>query len=439
VRKNKLSEFRKAVYQTFVKRAAALFNLVDALTVAGHVSSPVALSEETSFRRKFSSVYDGLENGEMNMDDLLALLPHCVPADSETIAGYKVYATDATANEHEQAETLPDRGVLKSNQKEPMRYGHKYSWLVRLLNFGTSWAAPVDVERIATPSTDTQVAATQVIGLHQCDPEPKVVVADSRYADHLFLGVFRWLQGVYALVRLASNRVLYENPQPKPPGKKGRPPKHGKPFHLNKAHRAADRTETFTLGKQTVRVSLWKNLHFKKLAELIGSLVQVEFLKEDGTPRYKRPMWLFWTGPNDIALPDLCRMYLWRFAIEHLFRFLKQHMGLNSNRSPNLVCAQHWMWVCALAYWQLLLAREQVKENRPAWYPQKKHANAKLTPYQVQRSSLAFLLGLGTPAHDPRPAGKGVGRPKNYRPAPRPRYPVVFKSKIAPKPSATPS
>ncbi len=298
VYKNKISEFREAVYQTFVKRAAALFNLVDALTVAGHVSSPVALSEETPFERKFSSVYDGLENGEMNLDDLLALLPHCVPSDSETIAGYKVYAADATANERKQAETLPDRGVLKSNQKEPVRYGHKYSWLVRLVNFGTSWAAPVDIERIDTQSTDTQVAAVQVTELNQRDPAPKVVVADSRYADHLFLGIFQWLQGVFALVRLASNRVLYENPKPKPPGAKGRPPKHGKPFYLNKAHRAPDRTETFALGKQTVRVSLWKNLHFKKLAELVGSLVQVEFLKEDGTPRYKRPMWLFWTGPG---------------------------------------------------------------------------------------------------------------------------------------------
>lgn len=51
----------------------------------------------------------------------------------------------------------------------------------------------------------------------------------------------------------------------------------------------------------------------------------VEFLKEDGTPCYKRPIWLFWIGPEDVALQDLCRMYLWRFAIEHLFRFLKQH------------------------------------------------------------------------------------------------------------------
>lgn len=437
--KNKFSEFRKAVYQNFVKRADILFNVVDALTVAGHVSSPVSLSEEMPFVRKFSSVYDGLENGELNMDDLLSMLPHCVPSDSETLAGYKVYATDATANEHAQAETLPDRSVLKSNQKDPIRYGHKYSWLVRLLNFGTSWAAPVDIERIDTEMTDTQVAAFQVKELDIRDPAKKVMVADSRYADHLFLGMFQWFQNTFALVRIASNRVLYETPQLKPLGKKGRPRKHGAPLHLHQTHRVADRSETFELGKQTVRVSLWKNLHFKKLADLIGSLVQVEFLKADGTPRYKRPMWLFWTGPHEIALPDLCRMYLWRFTIEHLFRFLKQHMGLNSNRSPNLVSAQQWMWLCALAYWQLLVARDEVKENRPAWYPQKQSANAKLTPYQVQRSMLSFLLKLGTPAHHPRPAGKGLGRKKDFQPVPRPRYPVVFKSKVMPKPSAIPA
>jgi hypothetical protein len=39
-----------------------------------------------------------------------------------------------------------------------------------------------------------------------------------------------------------------------------------------------------------VRVRAWYKLHFKKLATLIGTLVQVEFLKTDGTPRYKRPM-----------------------------------------------------------------------------------------------------------------------------------------------------
>ena len=438
--KNKsISEFRKAVYQSLRRRADILFDLIDALTVAGQVSSPVGLSEQKPFRRKFCSVYDGLENGEMDMGDLLSLLPNCLPADSETIAGYKVYAVDATANEHEQAETLPDRSVLKSSKNEPMRYGHKYSWLVRLVNFGTSWVAPVDLERISTETTDTKVAAMQIQELDVHDPQAKVIVADSRYEDRLFLGIFQRLQHTFGLIRLHSNRVLYEAPQKKPIGSRGAPRKHGKSFKLNGAHRSEDQRATFQLGKQTVRVRAWYQLHFKQLADLVGTLVQIEFLKADGRPRYKRPMWLFWTGPQSAALSDLCRMYLWRFAIEHMFRFLKQHMGLNSNRSPDLVSAQQWMWLCALAYWQLLLMREGVKEDYQAWYPRNRQRRAKLTPYQVQRSALVFLLELGTPAQKPRPAGKGTGRQNNYHPTPRICYPVVFKSKkVQNLPSASP-
>src|SRR6266508_3809143 len=163
--KNNLSEFRKAVYQSLRRRADVLLDLIDALTVAGQVSSPVALSEQKPFRRKFSSVYDGLENGEMDIGEILSLLPACVPEDSERIAGYKVYAVDATANEHEAAETMPDRSVLKSSKAEPLRYGHKYSWLVRLINFGSSWVAPIDIERISSEATDTKVAAVQVQAL----------------------------------------------------------------------------------------------------------------------------------------------------------------------------------------------------------------------------------------------------------------------------------
>ena len=429
----KISEFRKAVYQSLSRRADILFNLIDALTVAGQVSSPVALSEQKPFRRKFSSVYDGLENGEMDIGEILSLLPDCVPEDSEMIAGYKVYAVDATPNEHEEAETLADRSVLKSSQAEPMRHGHKYSWLVRLIQCGTSWVAPVDIERISTETTDTKLAAVQVQELDLRDGQPKVIVADSRYEERHFLGIFEHFQHTFGLIRLHGNRVLYEEPKQKPKGSRGAPRKHGQPFKLNGAHRSADQSETFQLGQQTVRVQAWHTLHFKKRATLISTLIQVEFLKVDGTPRYKRPMWLLWTGPKSVALSDLCRMYLWRFAIEHLFRFLKQHMGLNSNRSPDLVSAQQWMWLCALAYWQLLLMRDQVKEDRPPWYPRRPDQRAKLTPYQVQRSALVFLLELGTPAATPRPAGKGTGRPKNYHPTPRLRYPVVFKSKKVPK------
>jgi hypothetical protein len=431
VTKTNLSEFREAVYQKVIWRPAAILDLVDALTIAGHVSSPVALSESPLFRRKFSSVYDALVHGELG-DELKTLFSDRQATDWETIGGYEVHAIDATPQERRSAETLADRGVLKAQQKEPVRYGHKYSWLVRLVQGGTSWVAPEDIERIGTQTTDTKVAAQQVEDLVVRNQRPKVITADSRYRDKHFLSVFAGLENTYALVRLQNNQKLSQEPVPKPAGSRGAPCKHGADFQLTDISRDPDGSEEFLLGKQKVRVRVWHKLHFKRLAKVVGSVVCVEFLKEDGTPRYKRPLWLFWTGPEEVALQDLCRMYLWRFAIEHLFRFLKQHLGLNSHRSSNLESLQRWMWIVALAYWQLLLMRETVQPNRPAWHPHQKDGQDKpLTPAQVQRSAQVFLLQAGTPAASTRPAGKGRGRQKGYRPSPRKRFEVVFKTKKA--------
>lgn len=406
-------------------------DLVDALTIAGHVNSPVALSESPVFRRKFSSVYDALVHGELS-DDLKNLFSSSQDVGWETIAGYEVHAIDATPNERMAAETLEDRGALKAQQKDPVRYGHKYSWLVRLVQNGTSWVAPEDIERIGTQTTDTKVAAQQVKDLAVRNKHSKVITADSRYRDKHFLSAFAGLDSTYALVRLQNNQKLSQEPVPKPKGSRGAPCKHGADFHLTAIEREEDAREDFLLGKQKVRVRVWYKLHFKRIANVAGSVVCVEFLKEDGTPRYKRPLWLFWTGPEDVAPQDLCRMYLWRFAIEHLFRFLKQHMGLNSHRSSNLESLQRWMWIVALAYWQLLLMRDTVQPKRPAWHPHKKDGQDKpLTPAQVQRSAQTFLWQSGTPATSVRPAGKGRGRQIGYHPTPRKRFDVVFKTKKA--------
>ena len=406
-----------------------MLDMIDALTIAGQVSSPVAISESPLFRRQFSSIYDVMLEGEIEVEQLQDLLVACQPAESETIAGYEVYAVDATPNERMAAETLPDRGALKAQQKEPLRYGHKYSWLVRLVQAGTSWTAPLDVRRVSTQSTDTKTGAEQVQALARRNPHLKVIAIDSRYRDRHFVGVFAHLENTYALVRLQNNQKLSERPVLRPQGSRGAPRKHGADFQLSAIPRLSEASEEFYLGKQKVRVRAWRDLHFKRLASLSGTVLCIEFLKEDGTPRYKRPIWLFWTGPQDVTLQALCRMYLWRFAIEHLFRFLKQHIGLNSNRSPSLASTEKWMWLCALAYWQLLLMRNLVQPNCPAWHPHHKNGRVHpLTPAQVQRSALTFLLQSGTPARNTRPAGKGSGRQQGYRPAPRLRYDVVFKT-----------
>lgn len=430
----KIQQFRKSVYQSIEKRADAMMDLIDAMSAARHIESPVALSEEVPYRRKFSSVYDTLEQGELDFDALLQTLMKYQPEDSEKIAGYEVYGLDCTPNERPEAVTLADRGSLKSKKHEAVRYGYKYSWLARLVEQGTSWTAPVDVRRVETSLTDSQIAKVQVKELSQRNTQPKVVVGDSLYGNQVFLEEFLSVKKTCALVRLRSNLVFYEQAAPRPEGKRGAPTRHGAKFKLSAPSRPPDRTEQFLLDKQTVKLKAWQRLHFRKLYKLVGTVVRVEFLRSDGTPRYQRPLWLFWTGPDEVALQDLCRMYLWRFAIEHMFRFMKQHLGLNANQSTNPVSTDQWMWLCALSYWQLLLMRDEVECVRPAWFPAKSTPERiYLTPGQVQRGVLRFLMLVGTPARSLRPAGKGLGRPKGYSPPRRKRYPIVKKAKSPPK------
>ena len=428
-----IDRFRREVYQSFEQRADAGLDLIDSLTSAPVVESPVGLSESPMFRREFSSVYDALKSGRIAYRRLRQVLFRHQPSDTETIAGYEVYAVDCTKDPAPEAETLPDRGQSKKGRYAPTEVGHVYSWLVRLVANGTSWCMPLDVRRVPTESTDSEVGSDQVETLATQDSSrPKVVVADSLYCNAAFLSVFMFLQSVYALVRIRSNRVLYEEPPERKPGQRGRPRKHGDKFKLSAPRREADRIEHCALLGQQVRLMAWQDLHFYKLPFLVGMVLSVQFLKADGTPRFKRPLYLFWTGPTSVALADLARIYLWRFAIEHMFRFLKQHMGLTASNSPSLQARLRWVWSCALAYTQLLLIRRQVADRRPRWHPTYVGGKVRpLTPRQVQRVALPVLLSLGSPASEPQPAGKGTGRLPGFRPERRKRHPVVKKSRKA--------
>jgi len=412
------------------QRAGSGMDLIDALTSAPMVESPVGVSESPLFRREFSSVYDFLKSGRMLYFLLRRVLFRNQPEEAETNAGYEVYAVDCTKDPAPEAETLPDRGRSRKGRDAPVEVGHVYSWLVRLVARGTSWCMPLDIRRVPSARTESQVGSEQVAALAtQENSRPKVVVADSLYCNVAFLAAFMALQSVYALVRIRSNRVLYEEAPERQPRQRGRPRIHGDKFKLAAPSRAADRFETCTLLGQQVQLMAWQDLHFYKLPFLVGMVLCVQFLKADGTPRFTRPLYLFWTGPTSVALADLACMYLWRFAIEHMFRFLKQHLGLTAANSPSLPARLRWVWACALAYTQLLLIRHQVADRRPRWHPTYVRGRIRpLTPRQVQRGALPFLLALGSPASAPQPAGKATGRLPGFRPKPRKRHPVVKKS-----------
>lgn len=433
-----LQTFRSNLLGLFPRRAAALFELIDALMLTVDPRSPVELSLSPAFRRRFSMVYDALQHGQVDPELARQLLAEAEPAEALTIAGCAVYGVDTTIDPRPDAATLPDRSKVYSTSQEKAVPGHQYSWLGRIVSQAPAWFAPRDVERVATSTTPAVAAARQVLRLAVSPVVVgilSVVVADSGYAKAPFLAAFVGLTSLCVLVRLPCNRVLYGapppaviNPQTGKRAKRGQPPKHGAKFYL-KAPPAPERHVEFPLplGKGKVRVSAWDQLHFKDLARLVGTVIRVEFLTPAGQPKYLRPLWLFWSGPRSVSLEALCQMYLARFGIEHFFRFAKQRLGLRCAKSPTLAACETWVWVVALAYTQLLLARTLVKAAPRPWDSAQREPQAPLTAGQVQRAWPIFSLGLGTPAAAPQPSGKAPGRTKGFHPQPRPKQPVVSK------------
>lgn len=423
---SKLVDFRVQVYGSFTLRADVLFELVEALLLSPIIRCAVEVSQSSVFRRSFASVYDGLRHAKIDHEALRKVLVTAEPSDATTVGGYAVYAADTTPAPRPDAETVRERTKVYSAEHDKAIPGHQFSWLGRPIAWGQSWFAPRDVQRVPASSSACQVAAEQVKRLAD-DPKPtgpKAVVLDSYYPQPSLLRVFVGLAPqVVLLVRLASNRVMYGAPPP-PTGKRGRPRVHGEKLHL-KAPRKPDREETVSVWGEQARVGVWLNQHFKAVPNLVGMVLRVEFLKPDGSPRYKRPLWLFWNGRQTIPLAELVQMYRLRFVIEHFFRFLKQRLGLLATRVTDLNAIETWVWGVALAYWQLLLARKLVKPSYRPWDPTaRQDPNWPLTPGQVLTGWPAFSRGLELPTVAPRPAGKAPGRAVGFRPKPRQRYPL---------------
>lgn len=340
----------------------------------------------------------------MNKAQLRRILYHHQPDEMECIAGYQLYAVDCTEDEHPEANTLPDRHQTRKGKFAPKIIGHRYSWITRLGQWRTPWCLPQDVERALQTQQTARWQRNKSRSLAAEATDARLLWR-LLYGNDYFLSVFMVVTTVFVLVRLRSNRVLYEEPSPRD-GKRRRPRKYGAKFKLKEPSRLLDRLDLFSLQGQTVRIQAWHNLHFYKLPFLVGLVLCVEFLRADGTLRCKRPLYLFLTGATT-SLLELCRMYLWHFAIEHMFRFLKQHMGLSTSRSPNLAHNERWLWCCALAYAQLALMRHAVPNQRPPWHPRQTQGQSKpMTPRQVQRVALSFLLVLGLPAQPTQPRRK---------------------------------
>jgi DDE superfamily endonuclease len=434
-----LRAFRQQVYRHFGCRRDALFELVDALLAAASIETPAHLSLVPSCQRSWGSLYDALNAGTMDWEQLEQLIAS-YPVSPETAW----YAVDASVWPRCDAETSPARGYYphpyRHSHGQPIVAGWNYSWLVQLPNRCSSWTAPLRVRRLIPGANVNAVAAEQIRSwLNQAPPSaPDVPLPifsfDAGYdAVQLTLALAR--APVSLLVRLRAGRCFYADPTAQPTT--GRPRRHGAKFVCADPTTWPEPTDQWSCDDPRygqVCLRAWSGLHplpqqhatrgTRGPRPLVrGTLIRLEVDHLPRPTKTPEPLWFWWTGPHPPDLAAVWQAYVARFAIEHTFRFFKQTLKWTTPKLRAPEAADRWTWLLLLAYVQLRLARDLVADVRLPWQPPL--PPERRTPARIRRGFSHLLAQVGSPANVPKPCGRSRGRPKGKRSPPATRFPAV--------------
>jgi hypothetical protein len=97
---NTLRQFRAGVYDRFGARRDALFELLDAATVAGLVPSLAYLSLPPVHRRRWGSLYDALVAGDIDAPALRELLRPLSAGEQSTVKAHPTMSDRANRHRH---------------------------------------------------------------------------------------------------------------------------------------------------------------------------------------------------------------------------------------------------------------------------------------------------------------------------------------------------
>jgi len=424
---NILKHIRQQVYACMERGADALFNLGDALLSESQAQSLPELSLSPFFERQWPSVYEALEDGCLNVEQVRALWVRVLLA--ERAENEPVWIAVDTSNVgRPSAPTSADRTIIHLPNlplvDKAIGIGWTFSTVVVVPEQASSWTPILDQQRISSEQTAIGVAIAQLQALRPLFGNRRVIIlADRWYSTPEFLRACQEL-GYSVLIRLKSNRKLYRVPVRR--HKRGAPPKDGPLFQGKRpeTHGTADEvcSEQHPSGS-SVQISRWNHLHFQQDRELDLSVIRVERDAAKGTKRDPRVRWLVMLDAI-IPLPQIAQQYRRRFSQEHGYRFLKQELLWTRVHVRTPAQFELWSWLLVLVMNQLYLARELGQAMHRPWEPTQRP----VTPQQVRRVMPAIVLQVGTPARRCQPRGKAPGRAKGFRPEPAPRFPVVRKT-----------
>lgn len=194
-----------------------------------------------------------------------------------------------------------------------------------------------------------------------------VTVADSSYSIRPWLSSVNQWDNVAHIARMRGNRKVYRKVSIQV-SRKGRPRIYGEEISLTAPPPPDEeklRKITPSGGKtKWTLMQRWNDVivRGKQGEEMFRhcfDIVKISITDENGSPIYKRPLWLMIAGKNrkKISNNQAYDSYGRRYDIEHFFRFGKQRLGLSSFQTCETLHEENWQWIGLLAYNMLYHAR----------------------------------------------------------------------------------
>jgi hypothetical protein len=463
----KLVKFRELLYRQFFRRKDAIFELIDALsTSAKHCNSVVQLSKSPFFTRQYPSITDAITDG-LEVADWSAIQKLAWKfCRSDVKVPYHRFLLDCTPNARPHAKTVADRSIVHypnpAPGNKPICAGHQYS-VATYLPPGNSderqrWCVPLCAKRVPSHEKGHEFGMKQlsdIIGNLGLENETCVSIGDTAYGTEACHQSVVQTNNHVHIVRLKSNRNVFELFNKQPTGRKGRKKIYGEKMSLNNPATFLPYAQYMTMqhtskkGKQlTISLKAWDNMTFRSSRQFDAykypfRLIQAIVTDSTGKAIFKHPLWLAVFGDKrmQISLPECFSNYMDRYDIEHYFRFGKQRLLMNAFQSSDVEHEENWWQLCTLAYVQLFLSKDFAQGMPEPWeryLPQFKHkAMLQLSSAShVQRGFAKVLETIGTPAQPPIPRGNPLGRKLGQCPSKRPENPVIFKKNFAKKKKA---
>src|SRR5258708_16924841 len=210
---NILNEFRHSVYGCFERAGDALFNTVDALSSETAAHSFPELSLSPFFQRKWSSIYEAFEDGEIKSEHLRQVFVQFAPLPS---TGQHVFLGVDTSNLFRpQAKTSADLTMVPLPTPPDRHHAACPGWVISSVMLLPEEAGQgtfvLDTQRVTSSGLATEVAASQLLaggGLLVGRGLRPVIIGDRWYACAPFLARMTNV-AASCLLRVKRHRIFY--------------------------------------------------------------------------------------------------------------------------------------------------------------------------------------------------------------------------------------